>query len=90
MDQIPGAQLAVIFGSVARGDHRPDSDVDVLIVADDPRKARRSARELASEIFARTGVPVTAVVVSEEDYERGYPLLVARAKREGVVIWRRG
>ena len=31
-----GAQYAVVFGSVARGDDTPDSDVDVLVVLKQP------------------------------------------------------
>ena len=37
----------ILFGSRARGDHRPDSDVDLLVVRDDtlPRPAPRSKAE---------------------------------------------
>jgi predicted nucleotidyltransferase len=49
-----------LFGSVARGDARLDSDVDVLLVVDDA--ASEAAHELADELSARirawTGQPV--------------------------------
>lgn len=32
--EVPGVEAAFIFGSIARGDARPDSDVDVLIFGD--------------------------------------------------------
>lgn len=37
----------ILFGSRARGDHRPDSDVDLLVVWDDtlPRPAPRGKAE---------------------------------------------
>ncbi|MBV9110422.1 MAG: nucleotidyltransferase domain-containing protein, partial [Gemmatimonadetes bacterium] len=31
---IPGVEAAFIFGSLARGDARPDSDVDLLVYGD--------------------------------------------------------
>jgi len=33
---VPGIEAAFIFGSLARGDARPDSDVDLLIYGDPP------------------------------------------------------
>jgi predicted nucleotidyltransferase len=34
LSDVPGIEAAFIFGSLARGDARPDSDVDVLIYGD--------------------------------------------------------
>ncbi len=51
----PWLDQLILFGSRARGDHRPDSDVDVLVVLDDqwdgldPAK-RRALRERHAEI----------------------------------------
>ncbi|HYH78140.1 MAG TPA: nucleotidyltransferase domain-containing protein [Longimicrobium sp.] len=33
--EVPGVHAAFIFGSLARGDARPDSDVDLLVFGDD-------------------------------------------------------
>ncbi len=88
LSKVPGAKLIVVFGSVARGDYRPDSDVDVMLVADDVGKARRAAREVSSDIFADTGVPVTVIVVSPEEYLEESFSLVRRAKKEGFLLWK--
>ena len=42
VESIPGISVLVLFGSRARGDHRPDSDLDVAVLPEsgDP-KARR-------------------------------------------------
>ncbi len=88
LSRISGAKLVTIFGSVARGDYRPDSDVDVLFVVDDLGEARIKAREISSRIFADTGIPITVIVVSLDDYLTGRTSLIRRAKREGFIIWR--
>ncbi len=88
LSKVPGAKLIMVFGSVARGDYRPDSDVDVMLVADDVGKARRAAREVSSTIFADTGVPVTVIVVSPEEYLGESISLIRRAKREGFLLWK--
>jgi uncharacterized protein len=42
-----GIEVAFVYGSTARGDARPDSDVDILLVGDD--EARGRAERLLSE-----------------------------------------
>ena len=34
LQEVPGIEAAFIFGSMARGDARPDSDIDVLVYGD--------------------------------------------------------
>jgi uncharacterized protein len=59
-----------LFGSRARGDHRPDSDYDLLVVveeSDEPdyKRAHKAIRLLA-------GMPVSkeVVVLTEDEFER--------------------
>jgi uncharacterized protein len=66
-----------LFGSRARGTSRPDSDYDVLVVADGAPSDLRWA--LAEETFAMTEryeTPVEALVYSPELWQRlkGFPL----------------
>lgn len=58
----------VLFGSVARGDYGPDSDVDLLIVTRDERLALQEdvARD-ALDILLREGIVVTPLVVSASE-----------------------
>ncbi len=88
LPKVPGAKLILVFGSVARGSYRPDSDVDVMLVAENVREARKMAREISSNIFADTGVPVTVIVVSPEDYSEERISLIRRARREGFLLWK--
>ncbi len=86
---------AVLFGSHARGEARPDSDVDVLLVFRrlPPEREPQAgmAEEIAAEVARETGVPVTAWSVSLADLERGgrTPMLVD-ALDDGVPLWPEG
>jgi predicted nucleotidyltransferase len=85
-----GDRLArvVLFGSRARGDARPDSDVDVLLVL----RVRRTESEadlvaaLESDISIAYGLVIAAVYVSLDEYELGRLGLVRNAVREGVAL----
>ncbi len=89
LSKISGAKLAIVFGSVAKGDYRSDSDIDILLVADDSASAKRIARKISSNIFAETGVPVTVVVVSSSDYLSEQTSLIKRTrKEERFILWK--
>jgi predicted nucleotidyltransferase len=58
-----------LYGSRARGDHRPDSDVDVLIVLDridDYAADLRRSSEAASSLSIASGLTITRLLVTEE------------------------
>ncbi|MCP4656341.1 MAG: nucleotidyltransferase domain-containing protein [bacterium] len=73
----PEVELALLFGSRARGTQREDSDVDVAVEGD-----RVDPFELAAHLSLKSGHEVDVV-----DLRRaGYPLLKA-ILREGIVVY---
>ncbi len=86
--EVAEPERIVMFGSAARGEMRPDSDVDLLVV-----KAGAQRRIVAEDIYERlvgVGQAVDVVVVTPEDIERfgDSPALVLRpALREGTVVY---
>lgn len=76
----------VLFGSQARGDSRPDSDVDLMVVVPDGVRRLDVAKQLYD-----LGLPrVEFVVTTPELYERrkGSPGLVYRSiEREGHELY---
>jgi hypothetical protein len=83
---------AELFGSRARGEARPDSDVDVLLVwralPPDREPQAGHAEAVADEVSRRTGVPMGVWSVSFRDLEAGSrtPMLVD-ALDDAVAVW---
>lgn len=75
----PLVAFAALFGSAARGETHPGSDVDVLVVL----REGADRRPLASRLSERLGLHVELVTL--EDAQRA-PLLLAEALREGRVL----
>jgi len=59
LEQIPGVDLAFVFGSVARGEARADSDVDLAVVGDVRFREVIAALRPAQQTLGREINPVT-------------------------------
>ena len=81
----------ILFGSWARGDARPDSDIDLLVVLPHVENKRRAAVEI---LRALNGLPLSKDVVvttPEEIAARGNVIgdVLRPALREGRVVYER-
>ena len=82
----------ILFGSRARGDHRPDSDVDLLIISESGAvvaagEARRAAREHFRLNPPRLRVDVVTMNVQRFNYcRRAKNHVAAQAIRDGVLM----
>jgi predicted nucleotidyltransferase len=85
-------ETIILFGSRARGDARPDSDVDLLVVESEPFSPQRSRRKEAARLYmALRGLAVSKdlLLYSREEFDRWKNSLnhiVGRAHREGRVL----
>lgn len=73
--------MAVVFGSVARGNDTPESDIDLLIALRQPSLSSTVA--LVERLRKGTGLPIE--VVELQDAPR-HPLLLAEILRDGRVL----
>jgi len=78
----PGVRLAVLYGSVARGDSHPGSDVDLLV--DLREDTGRGALGLMDRLERRLGRPVDIARLPR--VRETSPLLLLRALEDGRVL----
>ncbi len=80
----------ILFGSVARGDDGPDSDIDLLVILDEAPPSERTAIEAELRGAVRTPVPLELHVTDRHDFERRRRIVGAieeAAAREGRVLY---
>lgn len=82
---------AILFGSRARGDADPESDMDILVILDEEQTS--SVRDIVSDcawqVGFDSGLVVAPVVFSREEWENGperSSLLAMAMREEGVSI----
>lgn len=86
LEAVPGVAAAWVFGSVARGTARADSDIDIGVLLVE-RGAEKSVEprwlgELAGRLEAATGRTVDLVMVDAQG-----PMLRHQILKEGVLVF---
>ena len=90
-DEIPGAEVR-LFGSQARGDARPDSDIDLLITASDSWLQQHNRFDTLGQLWRRLAhnrIPIDLLLYSQSQVaERRHWLshVISRAYREGRLL----
>lgn len=79
----------LLFGSWARGDAHPDSDIDLLVVLDEVSSRRRELARM-DEVLWRHSLAsdsvITRIPVSEAEFRESDVPLIVRARAEGVPV----
>ncbi len=78
----------ILFGSLARGDYRLDSDIDLAIITRD-KNLMKLASSIADKILAEKGKLVSIKFIEEEDFEKKNSPFINEIKK-GIVIYNGG
>jgi predicted nucleotidyltransferase len=78
----------ILFGSAARGEMGPDSDVDLLVIKQCGHR-RKTARKIERSLIG-TKIPTDIIVAKPEDidrYKHAIGLIFRPALREGKTVY---
>ncbi|MCD8268876.1 MAG: nucleotidyltransferase domain-containing protein [Parabacteroides sp.] len=86
----PNAQ-AILFGSEARGDARPDSDIDLLILVDKERVSLSEESRITDDLYNiefETGVQINPKVITRKQWDVAsrFTLFYQNVMKEGVLL----
>jgi predicted nucleotidyltransferase len=86
----PEIEKIILFGSVARGDDKKDSDIDILIITkniDDDLKIDDDVYGKAFDILMNTGENISVKMRTKEQYQKynDFPFYMNISK-DGILI----
>jgi len=79
----------VLYGSCARGDATADSDIDLMVLLDDPIELAPDLRRIVHALYPlqlQVDQPIHFLPASVADFEAQQFSLYRNVKREGVVL----
>ena len=84
--EFTGAKKVILFGSVARGDTTPDSDLDLLLLLEDGSNLWDAAMK-AQDAFCPRYFPMDFVPMTQTQYTQQTSPLAIVIAREGKVLY---
>ena|SRR5258708_36318725 len=85
-------QRVILFGSTARGEAGPDSDIDLLVIVDDDTPAEKVTLRAGYEARRSYHHPADVIPCRRSTFDRKRPIagtLVYEAAVDGIVVYER-
>ncbi len=65
-----GVKACALFGSIAKGTEKPDSDIDILFIADNQEKVMEYIDKKSKEITDKYGNVIIPYIMSENEFKK--------------------
>lgn len=84
----------VIFGSYAKGNQKPDGDIDIMVISSDFRdrdifEKVELTNGIHRQLVKMTKKAVDIMYYSDLEWKRGHSLIITAAKEDGIAIYER-
>jgi hypothetical protein len=79
----------VLFGSQARGDARPDSDIDILIVLNEtvnPGEEIKQTGKISADLSLEHNVVISRLFMDKEQFINSSGPLLRNIRKEGITL----
>ncbi len=89
VEAMPENVTVILYGSEARGDARPDSDIDLVVVVDQEKITEKESQEIIYPLFDieyQTGILINPVVYLKKQWGKLATPFYLNVMKEGIVL----
>jgi predicted nucleotidyltransferase len=65
-------RVAVVFGSAAKGNMKPWSDIDIALITDNPKKLEKKLNEIKTKYLEQKGAIISTHIFDTNDFRHRY------------------
>jgi len=76
-----------LFGSVARNEYNPESDIDILLLTKNKKQTTELFSDFKLKILLNYNVVMNAIYISEQEYQNSIEPIYNTIKKEGKILW---
>lgn len=76
-----------LFGSVARNEYNPESDIDILLLTKNKKQTTELFSDFKLKILLNYNVVINAIYISEKEYQNSIEPIYNTIKKEGKILW---
>ena len=83
-------ETMILFGSQARGDASPDSDIDILVILKNQFNSYQENKKnsyFISELCLKNDIVITCFLMNLEAWKSTNNSFTRNIKKEGVILW---
>jgi len=80
----------ILFGSQARGDAQPDSDIDILVVLEgtvNPGEEIENTGQIVADLSLENDVVISRLFISQDQFMNRATPLLRNIRKEGIILW---